>query len=69
MRKNRGSKGEIQNDFKGLSETAMEQPGYTCYPIRRQIRFVFKAPIFHFVKVDGQKRFNDRSKGFGQQPL
>jgi hypothetical protein len=29
----------------------------------------FKALIFHFAKIDGQKRFNDRSKGFGQQPL
>jgi hypothetical protein len=29
----------------------------------------FKALIFHFAKIDGQKGFNDRSKGFGQQPL
>jgi hypothetical protein len=28
----------------------------------------FKALIFHFAKIDEQKRFNDRSKGFGQQP-
>jgi hypothetical protein len=28
----------------------------------------FKALIFHFAKIDKQKRFNDRSKGFGQQP-
>jgi hypothetical protein len=29
----------------------------------------FKALIFHFAKIDAQKRFNDRSKGFGQQPV
>jgi hypothetical protein len=29
----------------------------------------FKAPFFHFAKIDGQKRFNDRLKGFGQQPV
>jgi hypothetical protein len=29
----------------------------------------FKVRIFHFAKIDAQKCFNDRSKGFGQQSV